>query len=126
MIVILLFTGILSAILTHILNNHFKMGPVKASALLSFPIGLFFFFFPNILSPELTKEIPLVFFGASFIGMVSFKVLGNYIYLILAALVFVLIYYLGSPFFKGFGGALGTTAAISVLVSVGLYQLIKQ
>lgn len=122
---ILFFTGIISAILTYVVNNKYRQGAVRASAGLSLLVGLFFYFFPELFSPYLTKNIPIVFIGATFIGMVSSKILPSYLLIGFSGFIFSIIYLNASPFFKGYGGALGTTAAISVLVSLSLAVVSK-
>jgi len=122
---ILFITGIISALLTYLVNNKYDQGAVRASAGLSFIVGLFFYFFPEIFSPYLTKNIPIVFIGATFIGMVSSKILSSYLLVGFSGFIFSIIYLNASPFFKGYGGALGTTAAISVLVSLSLAVVSK-
>lgn len=122
---ILFLTGIISAILTYIVNNKYRQGAVRASASLSLLVGLFFYFFPELFSPYLTKNIPIVFIGATFIGMVSSKILSSYLLVGFSGFLFSIIYLNASPFFKGYGGALGTTAAISVLVSLSLAVISK-
>ena len=124
-ILILFITGIISALLTYIVNNKHRQGAVRASAGLSLLVGLFFYFFPEIFNPYLTKNIPIVFIGATFIGMVSSKILPNYLLVGFSGFIFAIIYLNASPFFKGYGGALGTTAAISVLVSLSLAVVSK-
>lgn len=119
-IVILIITGVISAVGTYIVNNKLKQGAVRASALLSLIVALFFYFFPELLSPKLTREIPLVFIGASFIGMVSSRILSSYIFLTLAGIIFSILFVNSSKYFAGYGGGLGTTAAISLLVSLSL------
>ena len=122
---ILFFTGIISSILTYVVNNKYRQGAVRASAGLSLLVGLFFYFFPELFSPYLTKNIPIVFIGATFIGMVSSKILPSYLLVGFSGFIFSIIYLNASPFFKGYGGALGTTAAISVLVSLSLAVVSK-
>ncbi len=122
---ILIFTGIFGGLLTWFINNHKAKGAVRASALPSLIVGLFFYCFPNLLSEFLTKQIPLVFIGASFVGMVSINIISKWIYVAISGLVFSLIYINTGKFFNGFGGALGTTACISVLVAIGLAKLIE-
>lgn len=123
---ILFLTGIISAILTYVVNNKYRQGAVRASAGLSLLVGLFFYFFPELFSPYLTKNIPIVFIGATFIGMVSSKILPSYLLVGFSGFIFSIIYLNSSPFFKGYGGALGTTAAISVLVSLSLAVVSKK
>jgi len=122
---ILIIIGIVSAMLTYLVNNKYQQGAVRASAGLSLLVGLFFYFFPDLFSAFLSKNIPIVFIGATFIGMVSSKVLGNIFLIAIAGLIFSIIYLNTSQFFKGYGGALGTTAAISVLVSLSLALVAK-
>ena len=124
-VAILIFTGIFSALLTWFINNHKARGAVRASALPSLIVGLFFYCFPNLLSEYLTWQIPLVFIGSSFVGMVSINIISKWIYVAISGLVFSLIYLNTGRFFNGFGGALGTTACIAVLVAIGLAKLIE-
>jgi len=119
-IMILIITGIVAAVGTYLVNNKLHQGAVRASALLSLVVGLFFYYFPDLLSPGLTRNIPLVFIGASFIGMVSSYILSSYILLILSWTIFSILFVNSSKYFAGYGGGLGTTAAISLLVSLGL------
>lgn len=119
-IAILIITGITSAVATYVVNNKMHQGAVRASALLSLIVGLFFYFFPNLLSQSLTRNIPLVFIGASFIGMVSSRILSSYILLSLSGLIFSILFVNSSKYFAGYGGGLGTTAAISLLVSLSM------
>lgn len=119
-IVILIITGIISAVGTYVVNNKLRQGGVRASALLSLIVGLFFYFFPELLSPSLTRNIPLVFIGASFIGMVSSKILSSYILLSFSGTIFSILFVNSSKYFAGYGGGLGTTAAISLLVSLSM------
>lgn len=119
-IMILIITGIVAAVGTYLVNNKLQQGAVRASALLSLMVGLFFYYFPDLLSPDLTRNIPLVFIGASFIGMVSSNILSSYILLSLSGIIFSVLFVNSSKYFAGYGGGLGTTAAISLLVSLSL------
>lgn len=113
---ILILTGICGAMATYYVNTRLKQGPVRASALLTLPIAAFCYFFPEILSPYLTKNIPVVFIGSTFIGMVSAQKMSTYTGIAIAGLVFSVIYLNTSRFFDGYGGSLGTSACISILV----------
>lgn len=121
--VIILLLAVSSAVCTHLLHVRFKQGPVRASALLSLVVGLIFYCFPNWLSPDLSKHIPLVVIGASFIGMVSSERLANMLGIVIAGLLFGLIYVHTSRYFDGYGGALGTAACIAVLVCMAIPHL---
>lgn len=117
---ILLATSVIAAILTFFVNEHLKQGPVRSSAGLSLLVAGFFYLFPNSLNPLLAKNIPVVFIGSSFIGMVSAKLLSSYLRIGIAAVIFCLIYLNTSKFFNGYGGALGTSASISLLAVLSL------
>jgi hypothetical protein len=58
---------------------------------------------------------PAVFYGATFVGMTSEKVINHWGFIILGTLVYSIIYSFASVTFKGFGGGLGTMASFSVL-----------
>ena len=117
---VLILTGILGASLTYYLNIKLKQGPVRSSALLALLVSGFFFLFPDFFSNYYSKNIPLVFIGASFIGMVSAHQINNYVGISIAGIIFSLIFMKTSKFFDGYGGALGTSACISLLVVLSI------
>ncbi|QCR23425.1 hypothetical protein [Pontibacter sp. SGAir0037] len=117
---ILIITGAFAAVCTYVFNEKLRQGPVRSSAALSLSVGLFFYFFPNLLSGYLTTNIPIVFIGSSFIGMVSSSVVHNYYIIATSGVIFSLIYLNTSKFFTGYGGTLGTAACISLLVAISL------
>ncbi|WP_244954765.1 hypothetical protein [Winogradskyella helgolandensis] len=96
-----------------------RFGAVKASALLSLIVGLFFYAFPNVLNGYLTEHLPIVFVGTSFIGMVSAKTLKSYTLLAIAGALFTGIYITKSHVFDGYGGALGALAFIALVTTMG-------
>lgn len=124
-LLLLLIVSFTASLSTFYLNERLKQGPVRSSALLSLVVASFFFLFPNLLSPYLTENIPLVFIGSSFIGMVSARLLSNYLLIGIAGMVFCSVYLNTSNFFNGYGGALGTAAAISLLAVLSLPILRK-
>lgn len=113
---ILILIGMGGAIATYFVNANLKQGPVRASALLTLPVAAFFYFFPTLCGPFFTQNVPMVFIGSTFIGMVSAQKMSSYVGIALAGLIFSLIYLNTSRFFDGYGGALGTSACISILV----------
>ena len=119
----LIASAIFGATLTFHVSEAYKIGPIRSSALLSLIVALFFYFFPEILNSYLTKNIPIVFLGASFIGMVSLKAFGSYFRLALAGILFSIIYSYKSHFFEGFGGALGALSFISLLTAISISNL---
>lgn len=117
---ILLLVGFISAMLTFYVNEGLKQGPVRSSALLSLLVAVYFHYFPGQTDPYLVKNIPLVFIGASFIGMVSSRLIHNYLLIGIAGVIFCLIFLHTSKFFNGYGGALGTSACISLLAVLSI------
>lgn len=124
---VIILTGILGATLTFYVSEQLKQGPVRASAALSLVVGLLFYMFPELLNEYLSKNIPIVFVGASFIGMVSSsKTEGSYMRLLVAGCLFSVIYITKSSFFDGYGGAVGTLALIALLVTMTFYDTLSK
>src|SRR5690554_7424840 len=116
MIIFSLYTvGLLGAVIAFILNNNFKLGIVVGSALPSLIFALAVVLLEKYLSIRFVEEAPVIFYGAAFIGMASHKILSSYFLIGIAGLLFTFIYLHTSPYFDGFGGALGTTAALCFL-----------
>ncbi|UNY97866.1 hypothetical protein MQE36_12310 [Zhouia spongiae] len=124
--IILIGTGIVGALGTFILNTKLKQGPVRASALLALLVGGFFYLFPDTLPLQLSQNIPVIFIGGTFIGMVSSRVVSNYLLIALSGLIFSFFYLNTSKFFEGYGGALGTAACISLLATLSIPFLNKK
>nr|WP_321228358.1 hypothetical protein [uncultured Psychroserpens sp.] len=123
---ILFLAGGISSIATFVLQVNFKQGAVRASALIGVLVGVFVLLFPKSLSPYLTENLPLVCFGASFIGMVSSKVLSNYFLIGISGIIFTIIFLNTSTYFHGFGGGLGSAACIGLLVTLSIPILKKK
>jgi hypothetical protein len=119
-IIILLISGVVGAVITFYLNNNLQLGGVMASAGVSVFGGAFFYLFPDLLNPYLTENIPLIVMGASFIGMATFRVIRKNWIIGVSGFIFSVIYLLTGSFFEGFGGGLGTTAAISLGAAYGI------
>ncbi|MFH2020152.1 MAG: hypothetical protein ABIJ34_01995 [archaeon] len=114
--IILIIASILAAVSTQLVSIKFNQGPVKASALLSFIVALIFFF----IKIPLSGTIPLAFIGGSFVGMSSKVRLPNYLLTAFGGFVFGIIFVNSSKIFAGFGGGLGTTACLSVIIAIGM------
>lgn len=114
----ILIASTLGALGTYIFHNNIKqINPIFASATLTFIVGLLCHYFDYIdLLP--TQEIPYAFIGGSFIGMSTRKKAKSKLNILLASLFFYLIYIKSSQFFQGYGGALGISACISVLIVI--------
>ena len=98
------------------------MGAVKASSLIALVIGGVYqiALWKGINFP---KDIPLIVIGSSFVGMIGSRKYHRNFHLFIAPIIFTLIYHNISKQFNGFGGALGTAACISLLVSIYLRSL---
>jgi hypothetical protein len=88
--------------------------------MLSLIVAAYFHFFPGSMDSYLVKNIPIVFIGASFVGMVSARLLSNYLLIGIGGVIFCLIYLHTSKFFNGYGGALGTSASIALLAILSI------
>lgn len=122
-IILYFITGIIGAVLPYFLTRRLELDTVKASALPSLIVGIIFYSFPVILSSSFHENIPFLFFGASFVGMVNKKILHTYVEVSFAGIIFTILYLNASSFFNGFGGALGTAACISVLTIFGIKKI---
>jgi len=107
--------GIVAALIAYVLNNNYKMGIVLGSVLPSLVFALLILLFTAHLPAAFSTHAPVLFYGAAFIGMASKKILNSYFLIAVAGAEFTFVYQFTSPFFDGFGGALGTTAGICFL-----------
>lgn len=118
--------GAVAALVSFILNNNFKLGIVVGSALPSLVFALAVMGLTPYLPDQFVAEAPVIFYGAAFIGMASNQVLSSYFLIGIAGLLFTFTYLFTAPFFNGFGGALGTTAALCFLPIWGIKVLIEK
>jgi hypothetical protein len=125
-LLILFAASFISSTLTFYVNEGLRQGPVRSSALLTLIVALYFHFFPASMDSYLVKNVPVVFIGGSFIGMVSSRILSNYILIGTAGLFFCVIYINTSKFFNGYGGAVGTAAAIALLAVLSIPVFTKK
>jgi len=123
---VLFVVGALAAIITFILHTTFKQNTVRASALVGLFSCLIVFLFSEFLSDYLIKNIPLIAFGASFIGMVSSSVVSSPFLLGFSGVVFTFVFLNANSVFNGFGGGLGVSACISLLVVLALPVILKK
>ncbi len=122
---IILITTTLGALLTSEISNRLKISKVATSASLSLVFASFFHFFPSVLNSDLTNLLPAAFFGATFTGMSAEKVIYKY-QIILAGILFGLIFIFITPYFSGFGGGLGISANISIITTLGIKILFER
>lgn len=116
--------GVLAAVSTYWLHTRFSINPVLASSVVTLLIALVVVPFGD--SPQWLGPIPYAGIGGSFIGMSTKKNVKGLESLLLAAILFGVIFSRSSSFFEGFGGALGTSACISVLTAVSWRKFMKR
>ncbi len=121
---IILLTGVLGATGTYLAHKKMHVPPVFASAFLSFIVAIACHIFSESIDEYLSKTIPLVFIGASFIGMTSPKIISQVRWIVVSGLIFGVIFLHASNYFSVSGGRLGTVAALSVIISIGLLDMV--
>jgi hypothetical protein len=122
----LLTAGVYGAVATYFVNHNLSLGAVRASAIISLT-GVFISFLLNdIVSEELAAIVPAVIMGASFIGMASKTVGKGWKTMILSGIFFSFVFISTGTFFNGFGGSLGTTAAIALGATLGFRYIIYE
>ena len=117
--------AIFGAVFTSILSIELKQGAVRASALGSLVVALYFHFLPLDSSSYLTQNIPLIYFGSSFVGMVSPSIHPNRVQIAISAFIYSIIYLNTEGVFMKYGGRLGASAFIAISGLYGLTNLMK-
>ncbi len=113
-----LFLILFGALPTFYLSSLKHIGPIRASALVTL-LGVFIFgFFPSTFS----EYRDVLIFGGSFIGMSGVERISKY-FLPLGCIFFYGYFMAIAPHIKGFGGALGLGAFLSV-VPLALINLV--
>lgn len=114
----LVITSLFGTTITYWLNNKRGCGPIKASAIPTFIVAI-----PLQLIPVsgFIALVPVVFFGATFVGMSNDKTIG-WVAVILSSVLYAIIFYFIYPYFNGYGGSLGATACLSCLMGVLLQK----
>lgn len=124
--VVAIVFGILGAIIPFVLHNHGRFNPVQASVWPSLIIALAFYFSADFIPEIYQHGIPAIFFGASFAGMATTVILPRIWHVSIAGIIFSIFYLNTSVYFDGFGGALGTTACIAVVMVFGVRHLLMK
>jgi O-antigen/teichoic acid export membrane protein len=122
--VLWIVSAVSGAICTYWLQTRWKVRPVSASSVVTLLIALAVLPFSD--SSQGMQAIPYAGIGGSFIGMSTKKNVKGFETVLLAALIFGLIFIHSSQFFEGFGGALGTSACISVLTAISWRKFFKR
>jgi hypothetical protein len=125
-VLVLIIVGFTGAVMTFYVSEGRKQGPVRSSAVLSLAVALIFHLNALNIEVYLAQNIPLVFIGSSFIGMVSSRLVSNYWAIGAGGAVFCIIFLNASRFFTGYGGALGTAACISLLTILSIPIVTKK
>ncbi len=118
MIIFALPISIIGAISTYVLSQKRPFGAIRASTLLS--ILSYLIFWGIGVEAELYS---VVFFGGSFVGMSASHRFG-YFSVTLGSIFFAFFYIFLIPLLKGYGGALGLSAFLSVALT-HLIRLIR-
>ena len=113
------------ALVTYYLHINNKLDVILASALPTLVFTLLCKIAGIIFSSMILEILALVFFGATFVGMSNKVRLGRYHVIALAGVLYGLIYLSLSEAFAGYGGRLGITAAVAVLISISINSLLQ-
>lgn len=115
----ILITTIMSSLLagvgTFLCSTKLKWHPIKSSSILSLIVATPFEFW----GIQEYDSIPLIFFGATFVGMNSEKIL-NINEIAISSLLFAFLHYFLSEQFNFVGGTLGTTACLACLTVISI------
>lgn len=112
--------SIATVLATRELSLKCKLGPVRASSLLSLTAGMIIYFLR--FDPVYSATI----IGASFAAMSTDNVIPTRFWMAVSGLIFAMIFLNLSPdFFTGFGGKLGTTACLSVIMTLGVMKIAR-
>ena len=116
--ILILFT----VFLTQWVSTYFKVSPVFSSGFITLIfLGLCQLLLPNTLIVEHSLEA--LIFGASFIGMSSKKVFREP-HILVSSLIYLLVFHIFTPLLPKIGGALGLSAFVAVVVSIGVIGLL--
>lgn len=72
-----------------------------------------------------SEDIPMVVFAGSFVGMTAVSI-ASFPIILLAGITCGIIYLLSEPIFVGFGGKLGATAFVSLVVIMFLFFVFEK
>ncbi len=118
MSLIIIGLSIAAALVTWELNVKYCFGGVRASSLVSLIAGLIVYFL------KLDPVYGLAVMGASFAAMSTEYVIPKRFWIIITGFIFSIVFSnLPNNLFAGFGGKLGTTACMSVVMTLGVIKL---
>lgn len=122
--VAIIISSVFGALGTYLLTSRYKWSPVLSSSVLSLVVAIAFTLGGRYINLQYLNDLPLVFFGGSFVGMCSKSVVGDKNYkVLLGGMIFALVFLISGNLFKGYGGGLGFKAALSVLATIGICEI---
>jgi len=99
--------AIISAVITYFMNHDLGLGPFLANGIVGITAALF-----------LPKALAAATYTASFVGMSADFVLPSISTALLAGVIVGVVIISTKPIFAGWGGKGGTTAALSVILTL--------
>ncbi len=115
---IIIGLSIIAALVTWELNVKYCLGGVRASSLVSLVSGLIIYLL------KLEPFYGVAIMGASFAAMSTEYVIPKRFWMLVCGFIYSLVFInLPSDLFAGFGGKLGTTACLSVVMTLGVIKL---
>ncbi|MDP2907859.1 MAG: hypothetical protein Q8O03_08020 [Nanoarchaeota archaeon] len=115
---IIIGLSIIAALITWELNVKYCLGGVRASSLVSLIAGLIVYFL------KLEPIYGVAVMGASFAAMSTEYVIPKRFWMLVCGFIYSIVFInLPSNLFTGFGGKLGTTACMSVVMTLGVIRL---
>lgn len=116
----IILVSILSGILTYLISNNLKKGPVFASAIVTLVSGIFL---PHFFG-EFGTSLMVVAACSSYAGMVAVKNIPNIWEMIIVSTITAMLFILASSSYVGVGGRLGTIAALSCFTWIGFKKFV--
>lgn len=120
-LLLIITVSVLAGLLTYHINHYLGKGPVFGSAIVVLTVGLIL---PKVFSDGYT--LALVATCASYAGMSAKNRITNPLEVCISCVLVALIFVGSSEALVGYGGRLGTIAAISVITVWGAKSLFLQ
>lgn len=123
-LIIYLITSILGAGSTYYLQSKSLVSKVQASAITTLIFSLAIYTIKKIVNPSFdSTHLMVIFWGASFAGMSSSKIV-NWITILIASILFLAFLELSTSIYTTHGGKLGLLAAIASITSIAIVSII--
>jgi len=117
---ILILSGLIGAVLTFIISINLGLGAVIGSAFVGLVASIFFPFSSKL------KNIGIVVYCGSFVGMSTVIVLPSILLVALAGGIAGFIFYILKHTYIGVGGKLGSIALVAVSITAVIINLIHK